>query len=413
MHLPKGFRLGVATASAQIEGGEVASNWNAFSGAGRIKDGSHVARANRHWEHLAEDVALLEELGIKDYRMSLEWARIEPSAGVFDETALAHYRAELELLKSKGIRPLITFYHFSHPLWFEALGSFTKTDNLRFFLRYVERCLLRLGDLCDTYCTLNEPNVYAVQAYLFKLWPPERSSVRLAVKVMNVFITAHLEAYSLIHRVRREQAWSGTRVSFAHHMRIFEAATTRFRDRQGVRLFDFLFQDGLMRACYKAEFRWPFINHARLPQGQYVDFIAINYYTRDLIRNFKQEVKAGSVTNDLGWEIYPEGLLQCAKKCHDCLPLDIVITENGICDNTDRQRSDYIDRHLEVIALSSLPIKAYYHWCFMDNFEWLEGESARFGLVHCDFETQTRTIKASGRHYAELIAALEDADTQN
>lgn len=406
--LNKDFRLGVATAAGQIEGGKVGSNWNAFSDAGLIKDGSNIARANQHWERYVEDTELLAALGIKDYRLSLEWARIEPQEGVFDAAVLQRYRAELELLRSKGIRPLITFYHFTHPLWFEDKGSFTKQENLRYFLAFVEQCLLSLGDLCEDYVTINEPNVFAVQGYLFKLWPPQKRSLRLTLKVMNVLIQAHLQTYLLIHRLRKDRGWTGTRVSFAHHMRVFEAARDRFIDRLAVRLFNRFFQDDLMRACFKAEFRWPFKNYGKIPPGQYVDYIAINYYTRDMLRGFSIQVKEGAEVNDLGWEIYPEGLIQSAQRCYDCLPLDIVITENGTCDNDDRFRKDYIERHLEAIAASSLPIKAYYHWCFIDNFEWQEGEIARFGLVHCDYETQERSVKESGRYYAALIRRLQE-----
>lgn len=407
MQLPKGFRLGASTASTQIEGGHLNSNWNVFSDEGKIKDGSNVARANQHWEHYQEDTALLAELGIKDYRMSVEWARIEPREGAFDAKVLERYRTELDLLRSKGIRPLITFYHFSHPMWFENLGSFTKSENVMFFLRFIEQCLAAFGDLCQDYCTLNEPNVYAVQSYFFKLWPPEKSSVFQTIKVMNVFIQTHLEAYNLIHRFRSERGWGASRVSFAHHMRVFEPGKNNLIDRKTVQLFNFLFQDGLMRACFKGEFRWPFKNYSKLPRGQYIDFIAINYYTRDILSRFKITVKEGAPINDLGWEIYPAGLIACAQKCYDCLPLDIVITENGTCDNEDTFRAEYIDQHLAAIAASVLPIRAYYHWCFIDNFEWAEGEIPRFGLVHCDYETQTRTVKQSGHHYANLIAALD------
>ncbi len=240
--LNKDFRLGVATAAGQIEGGQVGSNWNAFSDAGLIKDGSNIARANQHWERYVEDTELLAALGIKDYRLSLEWARIEPQEGVFDAAVLQRYRAELELLRSKGIRPLITFYHFTHPLWFEDKGSFTKAENLRYFLAFVEQCLLSLGDLCEDYVTINEPNVFAVQGYLFKLWPPQKRSLRLTLKVMNVLIQAHLQTYQLIHRLRKDRGWTGTRVSFAHHMRVFEAARDRFIDRLAVRLFNRFFK---------------------------------------------------------------------------------------------------------------------------------------------------------------------------
>ncbi len=141
------MKLGVATASAQIEGGEVNSNWNTYSDAGKIVDGSNVKRANDHWRRYTEDIALLEELHIKHYRMSLEWARIEPKRGVFDQTAIEHYRDEISMMRDRGIEVLVTLHHFSHPQWFEDLGAFEKKENVPIFLNYVEYVVRLLGSL--------------------------------------------------------------------------------------------------------------------------------------------------------------------------------------------------------------------------------------------------------------------------
>ena len=398
-----GFRLGVATASTQIEGGDVGSNWNWFSDAGKIKDKSNVNRANQHYLHVKEDAELLASLGIRDYRMSIEWARVEPKEGEFSEAALNHYRDELTHLKSLGISPLITFYHFSHPMWFEEKGSFTKRENLTYFLRFIERCLEAFGDLCQDYVTLNEPNVYAVNSYLFGEWPPEKRHFFTTLRVMNVFIEAHLASYQLIHRVRKEKGWTVTRVSFAHHMRVFHPGKDTWFNRLSVKIHRFLFQDGLAKACFNGTFTFPFKNPGRYPKGRYVDFIAINYYTRGHLYGIKDVTPEGLPINDLDWEIYANGLIECCEQCYEMIELPIWITENGTCDNEDRFRSRYIADHLSVVTKSTLPIERYYHWCFIDNFEWKEGESARFGIIHCDYETQVRTIKESGYFYQDLI----------
>lgn len=137
----KGIYLGVATASSQIEGGEVGSNWNAYSDAGKITDGSNVKRAADHWNRYEEDIAFMKELGVKHYRMSLEWSRLEPVQGQFDDAAFEHYRKEIQLMKDLGIHVLLTFYHFSHPIWFEDLKSFEKEANIPIFLAYVQEVI--------------------------------------------------------------------------------------------------------------------------------------------------------------------------------------------------------------------------------------------------------------------------------
>lgn len=396
--------LGVATASAQIEGGNVGSNWNDFCSKNKINDGSDVARANKHYEKMEEDIALLKTLNIQAYRMSLEWARIEPVQGSFDGKAVKHYRRELKLLNEAGIKPLLTLYHFSHPLWFEKLGGFEKRENILIFLRFAEFCITELGDLCSDYITINEPNVFAVQGYLLGLWPPEKKSIFKTFKVINNFIACHCAVYELIHKIRKEKGLTAAHVSFAHHMQVFSPVNPKSMvDKICTKLFAHLFQGGIMRACFKGEFMFPFKNILHIKKKQYIDFIAINYYSRQAVKGFWYKPFADKPKNDLGWEIYPQGLIECAKTCYACLPLPIVISENGTCDNTDAFRSRYIYEHIKKIAESKLPFEGYYHWCFIDNFEWREGESARFGLVHCNYETQERTVKNSGRFYAELI----------
>ncbi len=138
-----------------------------------------------------------------------------------------------------------------------------------------------------------------------------------------------------------------------------------------------------------------------------MDFLAINYYSRSSIDGLKDGVKTNVPVNDLGWEIYPQGLLRVIRELYSVAALPIYITENGTCDNFDRFRSKYIYDHLKVLTKTPLPVLRYYHWCFVDNFEWLEGESARFGLVHNNYETQERTIKDSGHFYSRLIKDRE------
>lgn len=139
--------------------------------------------------------------------------------------------------------------------------------------------------------------------------------------------------------------------------------------------------------------------------GEYADFIGVNYYTRSTVSGLADGVQEDCRKNDLGWEIYPEGIVRCTEKLLKVLNRPVWVTENGTCDNSDAFRARYICEHLKALCDSGLPVERYYHWCFCDNFEWLEGQSARFGLVHVDYGTQERTVKDSGRFYAEASAA--------
>lgn len=175
--LPDNLKLGCATAATQIEGGDKNNSWYAWSQTkGHIKDGSSPFRANQHWQLYDEDLQLMSEMGIRDYRFGIEWSRIEPSEGVFDDKAMGHYRAEISRMIHYGIHPLVTLHHFSNPTWFEEMGAFETRESVAHFQRYAAYVVSHLSDLCTDYVTINEPNVYAVNGYIFGSWPPGKKS---------------------------------------------------------------------------------------------------------------------------------------------------------------------------------------------------------------------------------------------
>jgi len=174
--LPEDFIFGTATASLQIEGGDRNNNWYRFSEQGKTKDGSHCIVACDHWNRYEEDIDLMVQLNQQAYRMSLEWSRIEPRQGEFNEAALVHYRKILTLLTERGIKPLVTLHHFSNPLWFEDMGGWAHKDSPEIFLRFSEKVLTSLGDLVTDWITINEPNVYVEGTYSAGNYPPNKTS---------------------------------------------------------------------------------------------------------------------------------------------------------------------------------------------------------------------------------------------
>ena len=404
--LKPGFLLGTATAATQIEGGDSDHNWNDWYRHGRIKDGTDPARSTDHYNRWREDADLMSALGLHVYRFGIEWARICPAPDRVDKTVIAHYREEICYLQEKGLKLLLTIHHFTNPMWFEEKGGFAKRENLKYFLDFTELVVRSFGDLVSEYITINEPNVYATNSFFLGHWPPGERSFTKALTVMANLAYCHIKAYELIHQIRQEMGYHDTKVSCAHHLRVFEPAKPRnLLHRIYAKLLDYFFQGLITQASFFGEFSWPLKAPAAVRRGEYVDFIGINYYTRSTVSRFDDGVRADAPKNDLGWEIYPEGLIRCAAKMYGLLKRPIYITENGTCDNTDAFRCRYLYDHLKVIAESDLPIERYYHWCFCDNFEWIEGESARFGLVHVDYESQQRTVKRAGKFFAAVIQA--------
>lgn len=401
------LQLGVATAALQIEGGDRNNNWYDWAHLpGTIADASTPLRATDHWNRWQDDTALMSELGIQTYRMSVEWARIEPEVGRFDDAVLQRYRDELAAVVAAGIRPLVTLHHFTNPRWLQRMGEWANPRAVDLFCRFAGVVVDALGDLVSDWCTINEPNVYATQAHLFNEAPPGRASWRNVRDVLRHMGLAHCRAYRLIHEAQPE-----ARVGFAHHMRVFAPLSARNpvqRVLAGVE--QYLFQDAIAHAMLGGRFS-KFLGRADgIEPGRYYDYLGLNYYSRTAVSRFAADgTMPGSPVNDLGWEIYPDGIAECARWLHERYPAPIWITENGTCDNgsatsPDRFRSRYIADHLAALIGSGLPVERYYHWCFVDNWEWSEGEVPRFGLVALDYETQERTVKPSGHFYADIIA---------
>lgn len=398
--------LGVATAATQIEGGDNNNNWARFAQRNKIFDGSTPTRACDHYNRWREDIDLMASMGIEIYRFGVEWSRIEPQPDVFDEEVLSHYREEIEYMISKGIRPMLTLHHFTNPLWFEGIGGFTNDRSPEIFLSFAERVIDSLGDLVDDYITINEPNVYSMHSLLSGMWPPEKRSVRSVIKAYSNLTAAHVRTYKMIHEKRRLMGKddSETLVSFANHLRAFAPKNEKnpFHKLCSA-VGEHIFQNALTRAMMTGKCIFPVMKRRGVKKGKYYDFIGINYYSRSTISGIGDGVCEDCYKNDLGWEIYHNGLIELSNKLNKVYNAPVFITENGTCDNNDSFRPLFIYDQLKAISETENPIARYYHWSIMDNFEWREGESARFGLVHIDYDTQKRTVKDSGRLYANII----------
>ena len=402
--LKDGLLLGTATAATQIEGGDENNNWARFAAEGKVKDGTSPVRAADHYARFREDIDLMAEMGMQIYRFGIEWSRIEPRRNAYCEEAIAHYRCEIEYMKEKGIKPLLTIHHFTNPLWFEDMGAFENPESPAIFMSFVKKVIDSFGDIVDEYITINEPNVYATNSLFWGEWPPEKKSMSSLIKAFSNMAAAHVMAYRYIHEKRREMGFDGTMVSFANHLRVFEPENPK---NPLHRFFswasEYLFQGAITTAMMTGKCRFPVLRRKGVKKGKYYDFIGINYYSRSTVKGLADGVREDAYHNDLGWEIYHEGLIELADRLYGKYGAPIFVTENGTCDNTDAFRPRFIYDQLKLISETDNAITRYYHWSFIDNFEWKEGESSRFGIVHVDYETQKRTVKDSGRLYSSVI----------
>ena len=381
-NLKSGLLLGTATAATQIEGGDENNNWARFAEEGKVDDGTSPTRACDHYNRWREDIDIMADMGLEIYRFGIEWSRIQPEPDRFDESVLAHYREEIEYMRAKGIRPMLTLHHFSNPLWLEDMGGWTNKNSAKIFLAFAEKIVDYLGDIVDDYITINEPNVYCLNGLFYGIWPPEKKSLSAFVKAFSNMAAAHIFAYEMIHKKRAEMGKKReeTLVGFANHLRIFEPENEKnLFHRFSARFMEYMFQTAITEAMHTGKCTFPILRRKGVKRGKYYDFIGINYYSRSTVSGIADGARKDSYHNDLGWEIYHDGLIKLSNKLSEKYGREypVFVTENGTCDNTDAFRARFIYDQLKLISETDNRIERYYHWSFTDNFEWREGEAAK------------------------------------
>ena len=419
MTFPEGFKWGVATSALQIEGslaldGRGASIWDDFAG----ESGETVGEACDHYRRWRDDVELMASLGVNAYRFSLSWPRIFPDGRRLEQRGLDHYDRLLDALLDRNIEPLVTLYHWDLP---SAL-DWRERDTVERFAEYAATVFAAYGDRVPAWVSINEPWIIGVLGYQLGIHAPGLRDLRASVEVMHHVLLAH-------GRAARELAGRGEiGVAFC----LFPHYPAGPGDEEAAWLSDGYvnrwFLDPVLRGSYPADMRA--LYEERIGELDFVedgdlatiatasDFIGVNYYTRRVIRAAPgrgplpwEVVTLGDRPMTGGdWEIAPEAFTDLLLRLRqDYRDPPILITENGgIFPEPvhDVGRIEYLRVHLvamEKAIEQGANVRGYYHWSFMDNFEWALGYEPRFGLVHVDYETQARTVKDSGRWYADVV----------
>jgi beta-glucosidase len=429
---PPSFLWGAATAAYQIEGGWDAdgkgeSVWDAFCRRpGAIADGSNGDVACDHYARAQEDVEVMSGLGLGAYRFSISWPRVLPRGrGSPNEPGLDFYDRLVDALLEHGIEPVATLFHWDYPLALHEEGGWESPDAPHWFAEYATLVAERLGDRIESWITLNEPEVVVSHGYGSGLHAPGLRDWKRALQAGHGMLLAHGEgARALRATVPR------ARVGIALNVSPIHAATTAPEDVEAAHRRDGAlirwFADPAFGRGYPDDMLEAYgdlapagaIDAAGVP----LDFLGLNYYTRQVVRagdgrlGVEDASPADVERTATGWEVYPEGLTEILVRMHrDYEPAALVVTENGAAyedvpadDGTvvDDDRVRYLGAHLSAAADAidvGVPLTGYFVWSLLDNFEWAEGYSKRFGIVRVDYETQQRTVKASGRRYAELI----------
>jgi beta-glucosidase len=410
---PDAFAWGTATSSHQVEGDNDANDWWEWEAApGRIRDGSRSGRAAEWWAGRAEgDFERARRLGQNAHRLSLEWSRLEPEPGRFDERAFDRYAAMLAAARASGLKLMVTLNHFTLPRWLARRGAWLDRGAADAFAELARRAVLRLGPLVDLWCTQNEPNVLALMAYAQPSWPPGLGSMSAAFRAFSNLLTAHARAYHAMHR-----ASPGARVGIVVNMPVLDPASAKLRDRAVARAQDWAFSGAMLRAFETGVLLPPLTPWPERIVGlkRAFDWFGVNYYGRYTVEFdvasgrefFGRRVRSHTVHtewNDWG-EPYPGGLSdQLVRLARLRTPL--YVTENGIMDASDARRPEFLREHVRAVAAAiarGSDVRGYFHWSLLDNFEWSEGWSAPFGLHALARDTQERSLRPSGELYGEI-----------
>jgi beta-glucosidase len=440
---PEDFLFGVATASYQIEGavkedGRGESIWDRFSHSpGRVFEGHTGDIACDHYHRYREDVALMKQLGIPAYRFSVAWPRIFPERNRFNPKGLDFYRRLVEALQEAGIKPFATLYHWDLPQWLQDRGGWANRDTSQYFGEYAARIYDDLGDGIAAFITHNEPWCSAFLGHGFGVHAPGHQDWREAFQVAHNILWSHGLAVQA-HRASNHRGPIGITLNFTWVDPISESEADRAAAERSHAFNNRWFLEPLLGRGYPAEFqqwvedrlgRFDFVRPGDLETiAEHIDFLGINYYTRNVVGANPADPLLGLYTleapadnrTEMGWEIHPQSLYRLLKWVHGYTgDLPLYITENGAAfqdEVVDRKvpdpgRIDYVANHLQAarrFVEEGGPLKGYFLWSFMDNFEWAFGYSKRFGIVYVDYETQTRIVKDSGKWYSQQIAAQGD-----
>ncbi|HWO12423.1 MAG TPA: GH1 family beta-glucosidase, partial [Polyangiaceae bacterium] len=420
-----GFVFGVATAAYQIEGGQTdgrgSSIWDTFAATpGNTKNGESGRVACDHYNRWRSDLDLIAAGGFDAYRFSFAWPRLLPDGtGAVNEKGMAFYDRLIDGMLERNIRPFATLYHWDLPSSLQDRGGWMNRDIAAWFSDYAALMARRFGDRLASIATLNEPWCSAYVGHFAGRHAPGYRDLRACARAMHHVLYAHGCAVDAL----RAEGITG-KLGIVTVLKHMQAASGSAEDALATRLEDALFNrwymDGLFKASYPEELTRLLEPH--LPErwqddlpvvARPLDWVGINYYTRQICAHDPdapvwktRRVNGELERNNLGWEIYPEGLTHVLERVkREYTELPIYVTENGITTDDDTQRVDFYAKHLVALQAAQragVDVRGYFAWSLLDNYEWAEGYTPRFGLVHTDYQSQARTPKGSYRAFQRM-----------
>lgn len=416
------FIFGTAVAGHQVDGAKhhPNSNWARWEnlkdkkGNPRILGDEKSGAACDFWNLYPQDIERMKYMKIKSFRCSIEWSTIEPQPGKINKDAIVHYHKMFDALIAAGIQPMVTLHHFTHPLWFEDIGAFEHEKNLHYFVDYCTLMVQEFGSKIMMWTTFNEPGVYVFQGYIRGVWPPGKIGMNRAMWVERNMLKAHVDAYQAIKEIAPK-----AQVGLVHSITYFDPYNDNFAERIPCYYLNLLFHDAITSFFETGEFKVAVpmlanIEYKNKAATKSLDYFGINPYSHVLLRVDSemqgQAYREDEIRTDMPYCIYPEILYRTiadvSKRIAKPQGIPIYITENGIADNDDSRRELFIKRYIYALHKAKqdgYDVRGYFYWSLLDNFEWAEGYSMRFGLYKVNFATQERTLNQGAKAFVNII----------
>ena len=421
MRFPKGFLIGAATAAHQVEGNNIYSDYWAQELLPHSSFAEPSGVACDHYNRFEEDIKLLAEAGLTAYRFSVEWARVEPEEGRFDESEIEHYRRVIACCKENGVEPIVTLMHFTSPVWLIQKGGWEAESTIEDFRRYAAHVVEKLGGELNYVCTINEANMglqLAAISRRFRLMAEQVQKNAARAKQAEGTVQVGMNFEKMMENLKYATA-ENAQVFGTPNPQIFVSSRTEagdllvFRAHQAakaaIKAICPHIQVGITLSLHDlqalpggeafAEKEWDEEFRHYLPYIKDDDFLGVQNYTRTQYGPEGQlPCPEGAELTQMDYEFYPEALEHVLRRVHADFPGTLIVTENGIAVADDTRRVEFIRRALEGVRrclADGLPIRGYCHWSLMDNFEWQKGFSMTFGLIAMDRQTMKRTPKPS------------------
>jgi beta-glucosidase len=424
------FIYGVATASFQIEGGassRLPCIWDTFCDTpNKVADGSNGLVACDHFNRWQQDIELIDSLGVDAYRLSISWPRVIKESGELNQAGVKYYLNILDELKARNIKAFVTLYHWDLPQYLENNGGWLNRETAYKFQDYADKISTAFGDRVYAYATLNEPFCSAFLGYEAGIHAPGIVGKEFGKKAAHHLLLGHGLAMQVLEK-NSPNSKNGIVLNFTPCY----PETNSSADISATAFADDYFNQWYIKPLFDGQYpdilaQLPQENHPEIVDGDMeiishsMDFLGVNFYTRAIYRADPDEVffqiAPPEPITDIGWEIYPQAFTELLVSLNEKYSLPpIYITENGaamadeLVDGVvnDQDRVDYYQSHLNAVndaIVQGVKVDGYFAWSLMDNFEWAEGYLKRFGIVYVDYDTQVRTIKASGMAYKALIS---------